>query len=126
MRSLAASERTRQLQSLVPALALPRLTGSANVVPPRRQERVVTPGDLLRQNVDALVVERREPTQQRVEHATESPHVDALAVPLVLDDLGRRVADRTARGHRLLVPDDLGETEIGNLDASDPSAADTR
>jgi hypothetical protein len=102
------------------------LTRSTDIVPPRREEGVVSPGDLLRQDIDTLVVERRKSTQERVEHASQSPQVDRLAVHVVLDNLRRRVPDRAARRHRLLVPDDLGQSKVGNLDTSDSSAADPR
>ena len=86
----------------------------------------MSPCNLLGQNIDALVVERRETTKQGIENAAKRPHVNALGVSLVLDDLGRSVSDGAAWRHRLLVPDDLGETEIGNLDASDASTTDAR
>ena len=86
----------------------------------------MSPCNLLGQNIDALVVERRETTKQGIENAAKRPHVNALGVSLVLDDLGRSVSDGAAWRHRLLVPNDLGETEIGNLDASDASTTDAR
>lgn len=81
-------------------------------------------GDLLGEHADALVVEGREAAQERVQHAPERPHVHALAVPLVLHDLGRGVAHGAARGHRLLVPDNLAEPKVGDLDAPDAAATD--
>ena len=86
----------------------------------------MSPCNLLGQNIDALVVERRETTKQGIENAAKRPHVNALGVSFVLDDLGRSVSDGAAWRHRLLVPDDLGETKIGNLDASDASTTDAR
>ena len=82
--------------------------------------------DLLGQDIDTLIVERRETTKQGIEHTAKRPHVNALGVSLVLDDLGRSVSDGAAWRHRLLVPNDLGEAEIGNLDASDASTANAR
>ena len=72
--------------------------------------------DFLGEYVDALVIERRETAEQGVKNAAERPHVHPLGVSLVLDDLGRSVADGAAWRHGLLVPNDLGETEIGNLE----------
>jgi len=92
------------------------LSRLGNVVPPRRQEGVLTLGDLLGQDLNALVVEWRETAEKGVENATKSPHVDTLRVTLILDNLGSSVADSSARSHGLTVPDDLGETKIGNLD----------
>jgi hypothetical protein len=74
--------------------------------------------------VNTLVVERRETTKESVENASQRPHIDALRVPLVLDDFRRGVTDGTARSHRRLVPDDLGETKVGDLDPTDSSATD--
>ena len=76
-----------------------------DVVPPGGEEGVLASGDLLGQDLDALVVEGGEAAEEGVEDAAEGPHVDALGVPLVLYDFGRCVADRTAWGHGLAVPD---------------------
>lgn len=101
------------------------LTRSRNVVPPWREEGVVTLRYLLGENVNRFVVERRETTEEGVENATQRPHVDRFRVSFILDNFGSSVTDGTARSHRLLVPDDLGETEIGNLDSTNSSSSDS-
>jgi hypothetical protein len=69
--------------------------------------------------VDAVLT--RETTEQSVKYATKSPHVYGLGVPLVLDNLRGRISNSTAWGLRDLVPHDLGQTEVGNLDEPDTS-----
>jgi hypothetical protein len=86
----------------------------------------VPAGDLLRQHVDALVVEWWEAAEERVEHTAEGPHIHALRVPLVFDDFWSRVTDGPAWRHRLLVPNDLRQTEISDLDAANAASPDAR
>ena len=81
-------------------------------------------GDLLSQNVDALVVERGEAAKKCVEDATKGPHIHALGIAFVLNDLWSCVSNSTAWRHRLLVPHDLAETEIGDLDFADTTTSD--
>lgn len=99
------------------------LGGFGDVVPPGGEERVLAPGDLLGQDLDALVVKGREAAEEGVEDAAHGPHVDTLRVALILDDLGGGVTDGTAGGHGLAIPDDLGEAEVGNLDDPDTASA---
>jgi hypothetical protein len=101
-------------------------TRRANVIPPRAKEGVVTTGNLLRENIDGLVVEGRETAEQCVEDASHSPHVDRLAVTLIFDNLGSGVADRAARSHGLFIPHDLRETEVCDFDATDATTANAR
>lgn len=101
------------------------LTRCRDVVPPRGEESVVTLRDLLRENVNRLVVERRETTEESVKDTTEGPHIDRFRIPLVLDDFRSRVTDSSTRSHRLLVPHDLRETEICDLDSSDSSSTNS-
>ena len=96
-----------------------------DVVPPGGEEGVLTPGDLLGEDLDAFVVEGGETAEEGVEDAAEGPHVHAFGVPLVFYNLGCCVPDCTAWGHGLTVPDYFGETEIGNLDLSYSSRSDT-
>ena len=95
------------------------LTRGRDVVPPRAEERIISPCYLLRQHVDTFVIERRKSTEKSVENASEGPHVDGLGVPFVLYDLWCCVPNSSAWGHGLLVPDDLGETEVGEFDSAD-------
>ena len=67
----------------------------------------------------------RETTQQGVQDTTQGPHVDTFAVSLVLDDFRRSVPDRAAGRHGLLIPDDLAQAEIGNLDTTDTATSDS-
>ena len=80
-------------------------------------------GDLLRQNIDTLVVERRKAAKKCVEDTTKSPHVHTLGVAFVLDDLWSCVSNGAAWRHCLLVPHDLTETEIGDFDFADATAS---
>jgi len=96
-----------------------------DVIPPRRQESVLALGDLLGEDLNALVVEWRETAEKSVENAAESPHVDTLGVTLILDDFGSSVTNSSARSHGLTVPDDLGKTEIGNLDQTNTTGTNT-
>jgi hypothetical protein len=97
----------------------------ADVIPPGAQEGIVSPSDFLRQDIDTFVVKRRESAEERVKDTPECPHVDALAIAFVLDNLWGSVADRSARCHCVLVPDNLAESKVGNLDAPDASATET-
>ena len=125
------------------------LTRVRDIVPPRAEEGVVTTSDLFGQNADTLIVESyrrsgeqklasrslvensynfaltRETTKQGVEDTSQRPHVDRLRVPLILDDLRGSVTDGTTWSLGHFVPDDLGQTEIGNLDKTDSTAAST-
>lgn len=85
----------------------------------------MTTGNFLRQDVNALVVERREAAKKCVEDAAESPHVHALGVTFVLDDLWSGVSNRTTWRHCLFVPYDLTETEVGDLNFADATASNT-
>lgn len=98
----------------------------ANIVPPWAEERVVSASDLFSQDVDALVIKRRESAKQSIKDATKSPHVDTLAVPFVLHDLWCCIADRAARSHRLLIPNNLAQTKVSNLDPANTTSTNTR
>lgn len=95
----------------------------ADIVPPWRKEGILALGNLLRQDLNALIIERWEAAKKRVENATQGPHIDGLGVPLILDNLGCRIPDSAARSHGLLVPYDLGQAEIGNLDLTNSTRA---
>jgi hypothetical protein len=97
-----------------------------NIIPPWAEESVVSASDLFGQDVDALVIKRRESAKQSIKDATKSPHIDTLAVPFVLHDFWCCIADCAARGHRLLIPNNLTQTKVGNLDPANASSADTR
>lgn len=84
------------------------LGGFADIVPPWRKEGILALGNLLRQDLNALIVERWEAAKKSVENATQRPHIDGLGVPLILDDLGCCIPDSAAGSHGLFVPDDLG------------------
>lgn len=94
-----------------------------DIVPPRRQESILATRDLLGENLDALVIERREATEEGVENAAQSPHINTLRVSLILDNLGRGVADSSTGRHSLAVPDDLGQTKIGDLNHTNAAGA---
>jgi len=94
-----------------------------DVVPPWRKEGVLAASDLLSQDLNTLVIERRESAEECVENTTECPHVDTLGVALVFDNLGSSVADGTARRHSRMVPDDLGQAKIGDLDHTDSTGS---
>jgi hypothetical protein len=94
-----------------------------DIVPPRGKESVVSSSDLFSQDIDTLVVEcclfssvsqrcpellTRETTEKGVEHTTQSPHVDRLGIPLILDNFGSSVSNGTTRSHGLFVPNNLG------------------
>lgn len=96
-----------------------------DVVPPWAQEGVVALSHLLREDRDRLIVERRKTTQQRVEHTAQSPHVDGLGVPFILDDFGCGVSDGSTRCHCAFFPDDLAQTKVGNLDFANATASDS-
>ena len=92
------------------------LSRLGDVIPPWRKECVLATGNLFGEHLNALVVERRESTEGSVENTAKGPHDDTLGVALVLDDLGSSVTDSTARRHSRVIPDDLGQTKVGNLD----------
>lgn len=100
------------------------LGAGRNVIPPRAQKSVVSSRNLLCEQLDGFVVEWWKPAQERVKHAPEGPHIDSLAVAFVLDDLGGSVTNGAARSHGLLVPNNLRETKVGDLNAPDATAAD--
>lgn len=81
--------------------------------------------NLFGENLYALVVEGGKATEEGIQDAAESPHVDGFRVALVADDFGRGVADGAAGGHGLVVPDDLGEAKVGDFDAPDTAAAES-
>ena len=76
--------------------------------------------------MDAFIVEWRETTKEGVENTSKCPHVNALGIPFVLDDFGGGVAYCATRRHRLLVPDDLTQSKIGNLDTTNPTSTSAR
>ena len=86
----------------------------------------MSPSHLFREYVDTLIVERWKTAEQSVEYATKGPHVDALAISLVLDYLGSSVTNCSARRHRLLVPHDFTKAEIRYLDPADTASTETR
>lgn len=92
-------------------------------VPPWTQESVLTAGDLVRERLDGFIVERWEAAKHRVKHASQGPHIHGLGVFLVTDDLRCSVSDGTARRQGRVVPNDLGQTKVGNLDLTDTAAA---
>ena len=97
----------------------------ADVVPPGAQKRIVGTCHLVGKHVNRLVVEWRETAEQRVQHAAQRPHVHTLRVGLVPHDLRGRVADRAAGRLGVAFPDNLAQPKVGDLDAADPTAADT-
>lgn len=96
-----------------------------DIIPPWRKESELALCNLLRENLYALIVEGREAAQQCVQHTTKGPHVDGLGIPFILDDLGCRVANGATWCHGLVIPDDLGKTEICNLNLADAACTDT-
>ena len=96
-----------------------------DIVPPRREERVLSACHLLCQHLDTLVIEGRETAEKSVEHTAHGPHIHTLRIPFILDNLGRCVADSSARGHGLAVPDHLGQTKIGNFNGTNATGTDT-
>lgn len=102
------------------------LTFRADVIPPWAEESVVAASNLLGQDVDTLVVEWREPAEQRVEYTSESPHIDTLAVSLVLDNLRCGVTHRSTRRHGLFIPYNFTQTEICNFDLANTSTTNAR
>lgn len=102
------------------------LCSLGDVIPPRREERVLAASHLFGQYADGLVVKGREAAEQSVENTSKCPHVDRFRVPLVLDDLGSGVPNGTAGGNSGILPDNLGETKVGNLDLSNTARANAR
>ena len=99
-------------------------TGCRDVVPPGAQEGIMSTGDLFSQNVDALVVEWGEAAKKCVEDATKGPHIHALGVAFVLDNLWGCVSNSAAWRHRLFIPHDLAETKVGDLDFAYATTSD--
>ena len=102
------------------------LTTLADIVPPWRQKCIVPPRNLLREHIDALIIEWRESTEQGIQYTPQRPHIYALAVPLVLHDLWGRIPHCPTWGHGLFIPHDLAQPEIGNLDPANAATADAR
>lgn len=98
----------------------------ADIVPPRTQESVITPRNLLSKHINALIIKRRESTKKRIEHASQRPHIHTLTVSFILHDLRGGIPYRPTGCHGLLVPHDFGQPEIGNLDSPDPTASNAR
>lgn len=101
------------------------LGGFGDVVPPWRQEGVLSSSYFFGENLDGLVVEGRKAAEESVKHAAHCPHVDTLGVSLILDDLWCCVSYCTTWRHRLSVPHNLRQAEVGKLDLTDATSTDT-
>jgi hypothetical protein len=98
----------------------------ADIIPPRAQECVITPRNLLGKRLYALIIKWWESAEQSVKDTSQRPHVNTFAIPLILDNFWSRVTHGATRGHRFFIPHDLGETKIGDLDATNTATANSR
>ena len=95
------------------------------MVPEGAQERIISSGDFFGQNIDALIIKRRESTKKRIKNATKCPHVDAFRIAFVLDNFRSGIANCPAWRHGFLVPHYFRQAEVSDLDSSDATATDS-